>query len=281
MSIATYTPEVWAKKLLSLTRRALVINAPGVVNHDYEGEIAQSGDSVNINSVGTPTIGDYVPGVTVIVPEQLTTAQRKLVITESKYFSFEVDDVDARQAAGDVMSEGLANAAFALKDVADRYTEGIMRAGVDAANALGATQVTTGAQAYELIVALGLKLDEADIPEEGRFVLIPPWVYSKLLLDDRFTRADATGSAAGSITGKVGDVNGMTIRKSNNLPLVTGDDYSVIAGTPAATSFADQIAKNEAYRPESSFSDAIKGLHLYGAKVVRPKYLATALASKT
>lgn len=286
MSVATFVPEVWSKKLLSSLKKSLVIAAPGVVNRDYEGEINEAGDTVTINSVSRPTIKTYTAGSTTITPESLTTAQRQLVVDQAKYFAFEVDDVDKRQALGGAMEEATVEAAYGLKDVADQYVEGVMRTG--ASNALAApvtvktNETYTRTVVYEsIILPMKVKLDEADVPEDGRFLLLPSWVHSFLLLDDRFIRADATGQPSAAINGKAGTAAGFDIRVSNNLPTVTGDDDSVIAGHPMATSYAEQINKTEAYRPESSFSDAVKGLHLYGAKVVRPEALCTALASRT
>lgn len=280
MSVATFIPEIWSKKLLSSNKKAIVIAAPGVVNRDYEGEINEAGDTVHINSVSRPTIATYTPGSTTITPEQLTTAQRLLVVDQAKYFAFEIDDVDKRQALGGLMDEAAMEAAYGLADTADTYVEGLMRAA--ASNDLGTVQVDTAVKAYDsLLVAAAVKLDEANVPTEGRFALISPWIHGRLLGDDRFIRADASGGAAASINGHVGRAAGFDLRVSNTLPLITGDDYSFLAGHPSATSFAEQINKVEAYRPESSFSDAIKGLHLYGAKVVRPDCLVKAAASKT
>lgn len=284
MSVDTFTPEIWSMKLLSSLKKSLVIAAPGVVNRDYEGEISDQGDTVHINSISRPTIGNYVKGVTQIVPEQLTSAQRSLVVDQAKYFAFEVDDIDRRQNAGDVIPEAMTEAAYGLRDVADQFVEALMRAGVQSANALGAVFVDAAnpGTAYDnLIIPLKVMLDEADVPTEGRFLLISPWVHGVLLRDDRFIRADASGTTTALRNGLAGNASGFEVRISNNLPLVTGDDYSVIAGTPMATSYAEQINKTEAYRPEDSFADAVKGLHLYGAKVVRPDCLATALASMT
>lgn len=78
-----------------------------------------------------------------------------------------------------------------------------------------------------------------------------------------------------------GDGAGFRVLVSNNAPNTTGDDYRVLAGHRMAISFAEQINKTKAYEPESSFSDAVKGLHLYGAKLVRPTAIAIAAASKT
>lgn len=285
MSIATFIPEVWSKKLLSHLHKSHVFAGSDVVNTDYEGEISDAGDTVKINSVSRPTISPYSPGVTTITPEQLTTAQRSLTVDQAQYFAFEVDDVDKRQAAGDVMSEALKEAGYGLRDVADIYLEALMRAGVAGANQLGTVALAEAnpEKAYDdLLIPLSVLLDEADVPREGRFIVIPPWVHGRLRRDDRFISAEKAGSssvtAAGGVVGRAED---FTVKVSNNLPIITGDDSSVIAGHRMATSFAEQINKTEAYRPEDSFSDAVKGLHVYGAKVVRPTALATAAASKT
>ena len=280
MSIDSFVPEVWSKSLLSSLKKSLVIAAPGVVNRDYEGEISDQGDAVRINSISRPTVASYVKGTTSITPEQLTTAQRSLVVDQAKYFAFEVDDVDARQAAGNVIPEAMAEAAYALADVADQYVEGLLRAG--AANSLSTVQIDGAADAYDLLlIPLKVELDEANVPTQGRYCLIPPWIHGRLLGDSRFIDMSASGMGDALSNGIVGWAAGFELRVSNNLPLITGDDYSVIAGHPSACSYAEQINKTEAYRPEDSFSDAVKGLHLYGAKVIRPDALAIATASKT
>lgn len=280
MSIDSFVPEVWSKSLLSSLKKSLVIAAPGVVNRDYEGEISDQGDTVRINSISRPTVASYVKGTTSITPEQLTTAQRSLVVDQAKYFAFEVDDVDARQAAGNVIPEAMAEAAYALADVADQYVEGLLRAG--AANSLSTVQIDGAADAYDLLlIPLKVELDEANVPTQGRYCLIPPWIHGRLLGDSRFIDMSASGMGDALSNGIVGRAAGFELRVSNNLPLITGDDYSVIAGHPSACSYAEQINKTEAYRPEDSFSDAVKGLHLYGAKVVRPTAVATMVASIT
>lgn len=284
MSLATFTPEVWTQELLSALEKSTVIAAPGVVNRDYEGDIAQAGDTVHINSIGDPSIATYTPGSTSITPETLTSAQQSLVVDQAKYFAFLVDDIDKRQNKGNVMSEAMRRAAYKLRDAADIYVEALLRAGVATANALGTIAVATASPtaAYDsVLIPLKVALDEANVPTEGRYALIPPWVHGRLLRDDRFIRADASGKPAASANGMVGEAAGFSLRVSNNLPLITGDDYSVIAGVPDACSYAEQINQTEAYRPESSFSDAVKGLHVYGAKVTRPDCIATATVSKT
>jgi N4-gp56 family major capsid protein len=279
-----FRPTIWAATLLSALQKAHVFAQPSIVNRDYEGEIASFGDTVRITSISDPTIGDYTANSTSITPEELTDAQRTLVIDQSKYFAFKVDDIDARQARGNVMPEAMTRAAYKLRDVVDQYVAAFYGAG-QSANRVGTVSVTTGTPTafYDsILVPLGVKLDEANAPSEGRWVVIPPWLHGRAQLDSRFVDASKSGTTETLRTGYIGQAAGFDIFKSNNSVNVTGDDYSVLAGAGnGAISFAEQISKVEAYRPEASFSDAVKGLHLWGCKVIRPELLASAVASQT
>ncbi|MFB7288983.1 P22 phage major capsid protein family protein [Actinacidiphila glaucinigra] len=284
MSIKRFRPEIWSAKLLVALRKNLVYAGPGMVNRDYEGEIREAGDTVRITSISRPTIGTYVPNVTVITPEELTDAQRTLVVDQSKFWAFKVDDVDKRQAKGDVMPQAMSEASYGLADVVDQYVASLYTQ-AQAANQLGTISVPVANPEYfysKIVVPLGVALDQANVPAENRWMVIPPWLYGRALLDPNFINADKSGDGGTAFrNGIVGSSGGFTIMRSNNAPNPTGDDYVVTAGNGTAISFAEQINKTEAYRPESSFSDAIKGLALYGAKVVRPEALATAIASQT
>ena len=276
----SFIPEIWSATKLSSLKKALVYAQPGVVNRDYEGEIRNGGDTVRIKSLNRPTIGTYTKNSTTISPETLTDAQRALLIDQAKYFAFEVDDIDAAQSPGGDLEEALREAAYGLRDVADQYVAALYT-GAQSANQIGTVSVTTGALAYTQLRKLATKLDEANVPQEGRYAIVPPWYHGLLLEEDKFVRVDASGTSEGLRNGIVGRALGFDIMKSNNAPLVTGDDYAVMAGHPSAISYAEQIAKVEAYRPEDGFSDAIKGLHVYGAKLVRPDSIATVIASVT
>lgn len=278
MSIATFIPEVWSRRLLTALRRAHVYGM--LVNRDYEGEIAAAGDTVRINTVGDPTVDDYVPNVTEVEPEELSTAQQSLLVDQAKYFAFKVDDVDARQAAGNLIPEGMSNAGFRLRDTSDAFLELLIRTGVQASNVLTPVDDALSADAevfYDTLVDLGTVLTENDVPTEGRWAVCPAWVYGFLLKDPRFVSFATSDSAATRANGRVGMAAGFDIHVSNNNPEHTTGFYPVHAGHNIAVSFAEQVPSNttEAYRPEKGFSDAVKGLHVYGAKVVRPQSLAT------
>ncbi|MEU0309776.1 phage capsid protein [Streptomyces cyaneofuscatus] len=281
MAISRFVPEIWAARLLVAWRKELVYAAPLVVNRDYEGEIAEAGDTVRITSISRPTIGNYVPNSTVIVPEELTDAQRTLVIDQSKYWAFKVDDVNKRQAKGNVMPQAMSEAAYGLADETDRYIASLYT-GVVAANVIGSTGApintyTDPKHFYDkVLVPLRTRMKRANVPTSGRYCIVPPEGYASLLLDDRFTGYDKSGTTETLRNGNVGRAAGFEIYESNNTPEPTAGVAVVQAGVQSAISFAEQINKTEAYRPESSFSDAVKGLALYGAKLVRPDGLAIA-----
>ncbi len=287
MAISSYVPEIWHAALLTALRKTLIYAGPGIVNTDYEGDISQSGDTVRITSISRPTVGNYVPGSTTIVPEQLVDGQRTLVIDQCKYWAFQVDDVNQRQAAGDVIGPATDEAAYALADVQDQYVASLYTQAA-AANVVSAVTIdltsptswdAEAAKAYnEILIPLKVKLDEANVPQMGRYAVLPPWLHGVMLRDPRFVKVNESGTEQGLRNGQVGRAAGFDILMSNNTPTPTANNSIVTAGTSAAITWATQIAKSEAYRPESSFSDAIKGLSLYGCKVVRPESLAYATA---
>ena len=288
MSITRFRPEIWSAQLLVALRKKLVYAGPGVVNRDYEGDIQQAGDTVRITSVSDPTIGTYSPNSTVITPEELTDAQRTLVVDQAKYFAFYVDDVDKRQAKGDVMPEAMRRAAYKLADVVDQYVAALYT-GASAANVLNSgsaiTLTTVGTTAVQdlwnkVIIPLQVKLDEANVPTEGRYMAIPSWAHGYLQLDDRFVKVNESGTSEGLRNGVVGRGAGFDFLKTNNAPNPSGSDFIFTAGTDMAISYAEQINKTEAYRPESKFADAVKGLMLYGAKLIRPEGLAYAKVTR-
>ena len=153
--------------------------------------------------------------------------------------------------------------------------------GAQSANQLGTIAVTTAAGAYTVLRRLRTALNKANVPMEGRYAIVPAFFEGLLLEDDRFVRVDASGSDQGLRNGIIGRALGFDVMMSNNAPLVTGDDWAVQAGHPSAIAYAEQIVKVETYRPDDSFSDAVKGLHVYGAKLIRPDAIATCIASET
>ena len=279
MAVDTFIPEVWAAQLQIALQARFVFAQGGVINREYEGEISEFGDTVHIGSLSAPTVSTYTKNSTSINPQTLTTADQTLLIDQSKYFAFEVDDIDARQVRndGELMSKAAFLAAQELVKVTDAFLSGLMT--TQAGTVLTAQDVATADAAYLLVRKLRVALDKANVPVEGRFLLVSPEFYALILGDPRFIDASKYGSTAPIMNGEVGRIIGFSVLVSNTIPAGTAGTAPevsnfVVAGHSMATTFADQINKVEAYRPQDSFSDALKGLHLYGAKVVRPEALA-------
>lgn len=279
MAIDSFIPELWSAEILSALRKSLVYGQAGVVNRDYEGEISNYGDTVRVNSVSDLTVRDYTKHTDITV-EALTTSDQVLTITQSKYWAFEVDDIEARQARnnGGLVAEVASRAGYLLGDEADQFLAAQMKAGVAAGNVLTAvgdgTTAATAAQVFQTLIDLMVKLDESNVPRSGRWVVVTPAIHGVLLTDDKFVRVDASGSSEGLRNGMVGRAFGFDVMVSNNVPAGAVSGSTVIAGTSMATSYAEQIAKTEATRVEKRFADMVKGLHLYGAKVFRGDCLA-------
>lgn len=285
MALNNFIPTIWSARLLAHLDKSLVYGQSGVVNRDHEGEIRQAGDSVKINSIGDVTVKTYTKNADIDSPETLVDSSQMLQITESKYFNFAVDDVDKAQSNVTVMEEAMRRAGYKLKDTADQFLAAAMAAAAPTANLIGSdgspTSVTTAASAYELLVDLGVLLDGANVPSEGRFVVVPSWYHGLMQKDDRFVKAGTLKTDEVLRNGEIGEAAGFRVLKSNNVPNTTATKYKVIAGHDMATSYAEQIVKVEAYRKEKGFNDGMKGLHVYGAKVVRPYALAVLTANKT
>jgi N4-gp56 family major capsid protein len=280
MSIQNFRPEIWSANLLVALRKELVYGA--FINRDYEGEISEAGDTVRITSIGRPSIQTYVPNSTVITPEQVNDSQRTLVVDQSKFYAFSVDDIDARQAKGNVIPQSMDEAAYGIADVIDQYLASFYT-GIQSANQLGSITVnsaTTPTDVYDkVLIPMRTKLKKANVPSNGRTIAVTPEMYGCLLRDSRFIKANESGGTEGLRNGLVGRAAGFDIVETNNAPNTTGNEFAVLAGVNSSITFAEQVNKIEAFRPQSSFSDAVKGLVLYGAKLVRPDSLASALVT--
>ena len=279
MAVTNFVPDIWSAKLLVALRKAAV--AGNLVNRDYEGEIKREGDSVKITSINDVTIGTYTAHTDITV-EDIDDATRSLVIDQSKYFAVELDDIERAQykkGGKSPLEQAVDNAAYQLRDVSDAFLLAAMNTAVQGtANDLGTVAIhTTAKNLYDSFVDLAVKLDESNVPEEARFSVVSPAVYGRLLKLDEFIAAGDALGAATRTNGYVGEVAGLSIYKSNNLPAVTDAAATgglAIAGSRIATTFAEQISSVEGARMEKRFADMVKGLHLYGAKVVRPTALA-------
>ena len=277
MAVTGFIPKLWSARLLNALDKSHVF--ANVVNRDYEGEIKKMGDTVHINTIGAVTIGTYTQNTDFTSgPETLATTDQTLTIDQAKYFNFQVDDIDAAQAAGDIMDKAMTRAAYGLADASDKYIAGILAGAADASNLVSSTAVAlTSSNVYENVVKMRTILDKANVPTAGRWLVIPPEMYALILLDDRFVKTGGEMAEGILRTGLVAQDAGFDIYLSNNCVSVNSnstDTYTIVGGVDSAATYAEQIVSTEAYRPEKRFADAVKGLHVYGAKVVDKAQLA-------
>lgn len=279
MSVRNFIPSVWSARLLAHLDKQHVLTQ--LCNRDYEGEITQYGDTVKITQIGEVTIKDYIANTDIADPEELTTDQQLLKIDQQKYFNFQIDDVDAAQIRASLADTAMQRAAYGLSDETDKWLAQLMAAKAYEGNRLGtddAPAALTAETAYIYLVRLKVLLDKQNVPTQGRWVLVPPEYHGLLLQDNRFV---GTGGAKAEDTlgnGLVGRAAGFEVYMSNNLPCTLGK-YKVLASYNGSASYAEQILSTEAYRMEKRFADAVKGLHVYGGKVVRPDKIAVLTAT--
>ena len=270
MAITNFIPEVWSASILEALRAKLVF--PSLCNRDYEGDIREAGDTVHITGYDDVTVKKYTRGTNITVDAVTDANKGTLTIDQSDYFAFKVNDLDKVQAKSDLTGNFTNSAAYNMALNVEKYISGLMD---KAATAPAKTiSVTTPSDAYLAVVEARKQLDKQNVPTEGRWIVVSPDFYALLLQDSRFIEGTEAGHNT-LLNGVVGSVSGFTVVESNNVPTVSGkpSKQSIIAGTNAATTFAQQVNKVEAMRMQDDFADMVRGLDLYGGLVVRPECL--------
>jgi N4-gp56 family major capsid protein len=268
MAITNMLPQIWSARILAKLEKALVFAQPGVVNRDYEGDIRADGDRVHIHSFNDLTIGTYTKNSTTITYEQLTDTRVTLLIDQAKYFAFKVDDIDTAQMRPELIDAASDRAAYQLAEDADSYVASLYSGASTSSpdNTVETTQFTS-TNVYSKFVDLSVLMDQVNLPSEGRFVIVPPWIKGLLLQNSTFVTASKPDAV---LNGQIGQIAGLNILVSNNVK-TTGTSPVVshmMAGHASALAYAEQIVNVEGLRLEGSFADAVRGLHLYGAKVL-------------
>ena len=282
MGVENFIPTIWTAKLLVRLRKVHVFG--NIVNTDYEGEISAAGDTVKINEVGPITLNTHTRDGA-ITWATLEGAEKFLTIDQQKDWNFMIDDCDAAQVKPKLIDGAMGEAAYAASNASDRFIAGLYAgAGVTgSATYIGSsTSVLTQSSPTILRTMSYIKryLDEANCPPDGRFGVVPAWFAQKL--------AYAIGAGGGGATGVpkvredgvimngwIGRVFGFDIMMSNNVA-TSGTTYMPMFGHRRAISFVSQISKVEAFRLQDYYADGVRGLYLYGAKVVQPDCLCTA-----
>jgi hypothetical protein len=292
----TYTgnfiPEIWAGKLIENFYDAAVLAA--IANTDYEGEIKQHGDTVNIRTTPEITINDYVKGQTLVV-ENPDKPKVQLLIDKGKYFAAVEDDVDQVQSDIAMMDAWSKDASEQMKETIDTdvlanyltdipsENKGLTAGAITLAIDLGVTgtpNALTTSNVLAEIINHGTVLDEANVPESGRWMVIPAKMAGLIKQSD-LKDASITGDGSTPLrNGRLGMIDRFTLYVSHNLPLsATGaaGEFSILAGHKKGLTFASQMTNMETLRAESTFGDIIRGLQVYGYKVVKPEALTVGI----
>ena len=290
----TYTgnfiPEIWSGKLIENFYDATVLSA--ISNTDYEGEIRNMGDTVNIRTTPEITIKTYVKGQTLAV-ENPNKAKLQLLIDKGEYFACVEDDVDEVQSDIAMMDSWSKDASERMKIKIDQrvltdllpdvhasnkgQTAGAISGNIDLGVA-GTPEALDKTNVIGKIVDMGTVLDEANCPETGRFLVIPAKMAGLIKQSD-LKDASITGDGSSPLrNGRLGMIDRFTVYVSHNL-YKNGSEYSIIAGHKMGFTFASQMTNMETIRSETTFGNIIRGLQVYGYKVVKPEALATMIVT--
>jgi len=291
----TFIPEIWSKKLIEKFYDATVLTA--ISNTNYEGEIRSQGDMVKIRTIPTLTINDYQSGQT-LVNQRPESEIVELLIDKGKYWSAIVDDVQDVQADLELMNMWAGDASEQMKIRVDTEVLGSIVPDFAAENKgaaagrisgninLGATGTPLAvdkSNVLDVILDMGQVLDEQNRPETGRFLVMPYWATTLLKKSD-IKDASLTGDGSSPLrNGRVGMIDRFEIYQSNNLPKVVdggNNAFNFIAGVKNGLTFASQLTKTESLRAESTFGNIMRGLQVYGYKVIDGKSLTAAYAYK-
>lgn len=290
-----YIPVLFSKKVL----KNFYENScyPLIANVDYQGEIKNQGDSVIIRKAPSLTIRDYEVGGT-LTYEQPTSTAVELNIDKAKYWAYKIDDIDELQSDLNLMNIFSAEAARQLEVAIDTEVLAAFAAGAGTGNygatagaisgnlALGTSgsgngvSITGGESgtALDFIMTCGQVLDEQNIPQENRWIVLPSW-YITSLKTGVLRRADVTGDSTGVVrSGVVGMIDTFLVLRSNNLPWDnTYKNSTIIFGTKEAATFAMQLTKTETLQIQTSFGQYVRGLAVYGRQVVQGSALGCAI----
>ena len=290
-----FLPSVYSKKVLNFFRKASVIEA--ITNTDYAGEISSYGDSVKIIKEPVISVSDYTRNSDT-TETRLTDQEITLVVDSAKAFKFIVDDIETNMSHVNFKEIASSSAAYALKDSYDAAVLAVMFAGLSASSpnhVLGSDSATDlGAGVFDgsgaadigsggsetdpldLMARMARLLDEQNVPEEGRWFVASPDFYEVLgQSSSKLLSVDFNGGQGSIRNGLVssGKLRGFDMYKSNNIAATSNAAGKCLAGHMSSTATANTILSTEVLRDPTSFGDIVRGLHVYGAKVLREEAL--------
>ena len=301
-----FTPQIFSQKVLKFFRRASV--AEDITNTDYFGEIENFGDTVNIIKEPTISVSSYTRG-SVVNTQNIADDQITLTVDQANAFAFKIDDIEERQSHINFEALSTSSGAFALKrkydaNILQTLSDGAGIAGADDASLSGGLTTTlstlgtasapinveTDDAGINLMLLMARVLDDQSVPEENRWFVAPPIFYEKMFqAGNKIAEVQVTGDASSNLRNGLatpGTLAGFTCYKSTALNSTSGTDQItmsglatdgsenvILAGHISACATASHIAKTEVVRSTESFSDVVRGLHVFGRKVLRPEAL--------
>ena len=293
-----FLPAVYSKKVLNFFRKSSVVE--GITNTDYAGEITAFGDTVRIIKEPEITVYQYERGQDVTATK-LTDQEINLVVDTANAFKFIVDDIETSMSHVNFKEVASSSAAYALRDAYDQGVLVTMFAGVSASSPnhiLGsdnATDLAAGTfdgtgnldigfasgehDPIDVLSHMARLLDEANVPEEGRWFLANPEFYEQLVQTSSKLMSVDFNAGQGSIRNGLvssGKLRGFDMYKTNNIAATSNAAGKCIAGHMSSTCTAQTIVNTEVIRDPDSFGDIVRGLHVYGSKVLRPEALVSA-----
>ena len=296
-----FLPSIYSRKVLNFFRKSSVVEA--ITNTDYAGEISAYGDSVKIIKEPVISVSDYTRNSDT-TETRLTDQEINLVVDSAKAFKFIVDDIESNMSHVNFKEVATSSAAYALRDSYDAAVIASMFSGVSTsspdhvlgADAAAATQTMgqhqggsnsidltgsdgTGADPLDVMAFMAKLLDEQNVPEEGRWFVAPPAWYEQLSQSGSKLMSVDFNAGQGSIRNGLvssGKLRGFDMYKSNNIAAASTASGKVLAGHISSTATAQTIISTETLRDPTSFGDIVRGLHVYGSKVLRPEALVSA-----
>lgn len=310
-----FIPSVWSAKLNAKFYAASVYGE--IANTNWQGEISGMGDKIVVNTAPSITVSAYTPGASALSYQVPTPDVQEIVIDKGRYFAFQISDVLEYQAKPNLLDMFSTDAAEQMRTTVDSnvvYNTFNNGAAANKGATAGAksglynlgTHVApialTAANVLQKILEMASVLDEQNVPESDRYLLIDPFTRS-LLMQSNLAQAQFMGDATSTVrNGKIGAIDRFTVYVSNQLPKIaagasspwtSGDgsettvttagtaikSRAIIAGHKSAITFASQITKMETVRNPNDFGDFVRSLNVYGFKVVKPESLALLVAS--
>lgn len=316
-----FVPAIWTGRLLANMQGKTALK--NYVTTEYEGEIKGFGDTVYVPGVDRISVSAYDSGSDITYGKSDSNLLT-IVVDHAKYWATKIDDVEKAQSKPEFLNELMKEAAWALSKNTEAYLyqKFITAAQATAADGFGqkggtgstvyALDMSTAGAVYNGLVDLGTRMDDLETPADGRFIVVPSFVYAALLKDDRFVGASAYAAQKAITQREVGQIAGFTVHTmprqyfkvgtasapytggfvdlDNNVTatgtavsdknlLASGatgasgaDDYAMIAGAKGAVAYVEQLAKTENVRLQAQFADGVRGLHVYGSGVLRPQW---------